>query len=50
MRCFLQFRLGCHGLLTATGRLAGVGQMKKGLTGFVWLGTAGLLAMKSTSL
>lgn len=24
MRCFLQFRLGCHGLLIATGRLAGI--------------------------
>ena len=43
---FLQFRLGCHGLPIASGRLAGAGHVT-GLTGFVWLATVVLLVMKS---
>ena len=42
MQQFLQFRLGCHGLPIATGWRWPC----TGLTGFVWLATVVLLAMK----
>ena len=38
MQRFLKFRLGCHDLPIATGRLAGAGHVDR-LTGFVWLAT-----------
>ena len=49
MQRFLQFRLGCHGLPIATGWLAGAGHVDRAnlVTGFVWLATVVLLAMKS---
>ena len=44
---FLQFRLGCHGLPIATGRLAGAGHMHVDKANRVcWLATVVLLAMK----
>ena len=43
MQRFLQFRLGCHGLLAVWLVLA----VWTGLTEFVWLATVVLLVMKS---
>ena len=49
MQLFLQFsyRLGCHSLPIATGRLAGAGHVDRA-NRVVWLATVVLLAMKST--
>ena len=45
MQRFLQCRLGCHGLPTATGRLAGADHVDR--ANRVCLGTVVLLATKS---
>ena len=47
MQGFIQFRLGCHGLPIAVGRLSGAGQLI-GLTGCACLATVVLLVMKNT--